>query len=75
MASSKADTSTPAEPAKVDADRAVTDQDVKEPLLSKRASGQLAAVPIPRGSNSGLPAFHLPPEGLGGIRLAAVWVT
>ena len=75
MASSKAELTRPAEAAKAEADHAQTDKDVKEPLLSKRSSGQLATVPIPRPSTSGLPAFHLPPEGLGGVRLAAVWVT
>ncbi len=48
-------------------------QTLKQPLLAKAPSGSTALVSGPRSTSSGLPAFRLSAEGLGGVRLAAVW--
>ena len=74
MASSKDDPVAAAEPANTDDDRAKTEGDLQDPPLLKRNPTQVATTLVPRPTYSGLPAFHLPPEGLGGVRLAAVWV-
>ena len=72
MASSKGETIRPAEPAKADNGRQAHPE-VKEPLLAVRGSEIIPSAT--RASTSGLPAFHLAPEGMGGVRLAVVWVT
>ena len=72
MASSEEEPTKSIEPAKavVDVNK---DQDVKA-LLPKLISPPVAAPSAPKLTYGGLPAFHLPPEGLGGKKLAAVWV-
>ncbi|KAL3153013.1 Hexokinase-3 [Trebouxia sp. C0009 RCD-2024] len=52
-----------------------SDQDLKEPVLTKRGSAPLATAPEPKPRYVGLPTFDLHLEGLGGKKLAAVWVT
>ncbi len=74
MGSVKEKSASSAEPADMKGD-----QGLKQPLLSKLPSKnppQLTSmVPAgPKVANSDLPAFRLAAEGLGGVRLAAVWV-
>lgn len=73
MASSSEEPTRSIEPAK-----AVTDapnyQNGKEPLLLKPISPPVPEASARKLKYGGLPAFHLPPEGLGGKKLAAVWV-
>ena len=51
-----------------------SDQGLREPLNSKHGSAQVPAALARKLTIGRLPAFHLPPEGLGGKKLAAVWV-
>lgn len=73
MASSEEEPTRSIEPAKVVVDTK-NDQGVKEPLLAKPVTPPVAAASAPKLKYGGLPAFHLPPEGLGGKKLAAIWV-
>lgn len=73
MTGSEEEPTRSSEPAKVEVD-AKKDQDVKEPLLPRLISPPVAAASAPKLTYGGLPAFRLPPEGLGGKKLAAVWV-
>lgn len=75
MASSEGGPPRSIEAAKAKPGHVKSDQDLKEPLLTKRGSTQLATSSAPQLKYGGLPAFHLHPEGLGGKKLAAVWVT
>ena len=72
MASSEEETTRSIEPAKA-VMGAKNDQDVKEPLLPK--APPVSAASALKLTYGGLPAFRLPPEGLGGKKLAAAWVT
>ena len=61
---------------KAEISHAESAKELKEPLpLSKRGSAQLATAPARKPKYGGLPTFHLQLEGLGGKKLAAVWVT
>lgn len=49
------------------------DQGIKQPLLAKVPSSNATMVPAGPAKTE-LPAFRLAAEGLGGVRLAVVWV-
>lgn len=49
------------------------DQGIKQPLLAKVPSSNTTMVPAGPAKTK-LPAFRLAAEGLGGVRLAVVWV-
>lgn len=50
-------------------------EDVQKDLVSTIGSAPVAPTSLSKLTYGGLPAFHLPAEGLGGKKLAAVWVT
>ena len=79
MGSVKEESASSAEPVKAEPADMKGDQGIKQPLLPKlpsKSSPHLTSmVPAgPKVANSDLPAFRLAAEGLGGVRLAAVWV-
>ena len=79
MGSVKEESASSADPVKAGPADLKGDQGIKQLLLPKlpsKSSPQMTSmVPaIPKVANSDLPAFRLAAEGLGGVRLAAVWV-
>ena len=73
--STKEEPTSAGEPAKeAGPEAAKADQELKQPLLAKVPSATGPVVLGQRPTVSGLPAFRLNPEGLGGVRLAVVWV-
>ena len=63
------------EPAKADPDSLKAENGLKHPLLPKTPRRSSSLVPSARATSGTLPAFRLAPDGLGGIRFAAIWVT
>ncbi len=76
MGSVKEESASSAEPVKAEPADMKGDQGIKQPLLSKlpgKSSPHLTSM-VPAVPKVDLPAFRLAAEGLGGVRLAAVWV-
>lgn len=63
------------EPDKADSDSLKADNGLKHPLLPKTPGRTSSLVPSARATSGALPTFRLAPDGLGGIRFAAIWVT
>ncbi|DBB18216.1 hypothetical protein WJX82_000391 [Trebouxia sp. C0006] len=76
MGSVKEESASSAESVKAEPADMKGDQGIKQPLLSKlsnKSSPNLTSM-VPAVPKVDLPAFRLAAEGLGGVRLAAVWV-